>query len=507
MTTGRHTAVDPRTPVLIGVGQVSQRPDDLSEAVEPLELMARACEAAASDCGVNSVLGRVDALRVVRGAWSYSDPGRLLAERFGADRAVTALTHHGGNTPQSLVNRSAREIVDGRHDVVLIVGGETIWTRRRARREGFTIPTTAQTEAAPDEMIGAELPMNDDFETSRGLEMPVHLYPVFESAIRGSRGETIEAHRDRISRLWEGFNRVAVANPHAWNRTPMTAAEIREPGPGNRMVGFPYTRAMNSNWFLDQAAALILCSAATARDLGVATDRWVFPWAGTDGSDTARVSERIDLHSSPAIRIAGRRCLELAGVGVEDLTHIDLYSCFPSAVQIAAAELAIPMDRPLTVTGGLTFAGGPLNNYVTHSIATMAGLLRQDPGSPGLCTANGGYVTKHAFGVYSCTPPAEGFRAENCQAAIDALVEPAKARVASDHVGDVTIEAYTVMFDREGADHALVALDARPESARRGPVARTWGRTSDPGILEALMDEEFIGRGARLTDTGEVVID
>ncbi len=504
--TSSGRGIDPRTPVLIGVGQQSQRPDDLGEAVEPLELMSRACEAAADDCGVRAVLARVDALRVVRGAWSYSDPGRLLADRFGAHRAVTGLTHHGGNTPQSLVNRSAREIAEGIHDVVLLVGGETIWTRRRARREGFTIPTTAQTDVTPDEMIGVELPMNDAFEKSRGLDMPIHLYPVFESAIRRSRGESLEDHRRRISELWEGFNRVAVANPHAWNRTPMTAEQIRQPGPGNRMVGFPYTRAMNSNWFLDQAAALILCSAGTARDLGVATDRWVFPWAGTDGSDTARVSERVNLHSSPAIRVAGRRCLELAGVEVGDLTHIDLYSCFPSAVQIAATELGIPEDRTLTVTGGLTFAGGPLNNYVTHSIATMAGLLREDPTARGLCTANGGYVTKHAFGVYSCTPPAEGFRAENCQAAIDSIVEPVRARVAPDHVGDVTIEAYTVMFDREGPDHALLALDTRPDPTAGGPVVRTWGRTSDPGMMAALTEEEFIGRRARLGPSGEVTL-
>ncbi len=502
----RHTGIDPRTPVLVGVGQLSHRPEDLGGAVEPLELMSRACETAASDAGARSLLGRVDALRVVRGAWSYSDPGRLLAERFGADRAVTALTHHGGNTPQSLVNRSAREIAAGTHDVVLIVGGETIWTRRRARREGVTVPATIQTDTAPDEMIGSELPMSDEFERSRGLEMPIHYYPLFESAIRHARGETIEGHRDRISRLWEGFNRVAVDNPHAWNRTPMTAAEIRRPGPGNRMVGFPYTRAMNSNWFLDQAAALILCSAATAREIGVPTDRWVFPWAGTDGSDTALVSERIDLHSSPAIRVAGRRCLELAGVGVDDLAHIDLYSCFPSAVQIAAAELGISEERTLTVTGGLTFAGGPLNNYVTHSIATMAGILRRDPTARGLCTANGGYVTKHAFGVYSCTPPTEGYRAEDCQDSIDTLVDPLRARVAAGHTGAVTIEAYTVMFDHEGPDHALLALDARRDPGGAGPVLRTWGRTSDPDTMDALMAGEHIGRPAHLAESGQVEI-
>ena len=167
------------------------------------------------------------------------------------------------------------------------------------------------------------------------------------------------------------------------------------------MVGFPYTKAMNSNWDLDQAAALILCSVAAAESLGIARDRWVFPWSGTDAHDTELFSERQDLHSSPAIRVAGRVALELAGRNVDDVAHVDLYSCFPSAVQIAAAELGLDEARPLTVTGGLPFAGGPLNNYVMHSIATMVDVARQHPGELCLCSANGGFVTKHAIGLYT----------------------------------------------------------------------------------------------------------
>src|SRR5439155_27112090 len=172
------------------------------------------------------------------------------------------------------------------------------------------------------------------------------------------------------------FNKVAVANPYAWFRTPMTAAEIREATPDNRMVGFPYTKAMNSNWDLDQAAALVICSAGAAEACGVPRDRTVFLHAGTDAHDTPLVSNRDNLWSSPAIAAAGRKLFELAGAGVDDLAHADLYSCFPSAVQISANALGLSQGRPLTVTGGLTFAGGPLNNYVTHSIATMTGLLR-----------------------------------------------------------------------------------------------------------------------------------
>ena len=189
---------------------------------------------------------------------------------------------------------------------------------------------------------------------------------------------------------------------------------------------------MNSNNNVDQAAALIMCSVAAAKRFGIPEDRWIYPWAGTDAHDHYFVSNRDNLHSSPAIRFAGARCLELAGVTAKSLDHVDLYSCFPVAVQVAAAELGLDERRPLTVTGGLTFGGGPLNNYVMHSIARMAEVLRGDRNARGLVTANGGYLTKHAFGVYSSQPPTRAFRHEDLQAKVD---ETPQRDVAMAHRG------------------------------------------------------------------------
>ena len=311
----------------------------------------------------------------MKGAWPYSDPARLLAKRFGAD-AKTAITADGGNTPQSLVNRTCLDIQAGRHDVVLHVGAEGIYSRRRARRAGEWIAYTEQTDVEPDEFLGTNVSMTHPFEAERGVELPINFYPIFESAFRASRGETIGEHRDRISAMWETFNEAAVTNPYAWVRTPMTAAEIRDPTPDNRMVGFPYTKAMNSNWDLDQGAALILCSAEAAERLGVAKDRWVFPWAGTHGHDTEHVSNRDSLAESPAIRTAGRKVFELTDTGPDDMAYVDLYSCFPSAVQIGATELGLGLDRELTVTGGLCFAGRPVEQ-LRHALDRHDG--RQAP--------------------------------------------------------------------------------------------------------------------------------
>ncbi len=488
--------IDPRTPVLVGAGQFKQRPDNPVEALEPVAMMGEALAAAVDDAGSPGLAARATHTWVIRGAWPYTDPAALLNARFGAN-AKTGLSTDGGNTPQSLVNEACKRIAAGQAEVVLIAGAEGIWSRRRARRRNERIPYTDQPDATPDEVLGVDVVMNNKVELERGLSMPINLYPVFESAFRASRGETMDAHRDRLAAMWEKFNQAAVANPYAWVRTPMTAEEIRDPSPANRLVGFPYTKAMNSNWDLDLAAALIVCSAEAAAAAGVPRDRWVFPHSGTDGRDTDYVSNRGDLHSSPAIRVAGRRAMELAGVGADDIDYVDLYSCFPSAVQIAATELGLGLDRELTLTGGLTFAGGPLNNYVTHSIAAMAGKLRENPGSVGLCSANGGYLTKHAFGVYSTEPSEGGFRHQNCQDEIDRF--PA-VELDADYTGDAAIEAYTVMHGRTpsgefGPEVALASV--------RTPNGRQWARCADPAVMDEMTQTEFIGTDVSVSNDFE----
>jgi acetyl-CoA C-acetyltransferase len=485
------SSLDPNTPVVVGVAQIKQRPDDPADAVEASALMTQAVRDAADDAGAPGLLAGLDLIGVVSGAWKYSDPGRLVADAVGASGARTSLSAVGGQTPQAYVNHVASRIQAGDLGAAVITGAEIIWSRRRLRRSGADVTVTVQQGIEPDERFQSDVPMSTPFDEERGLAAPINLYPVFESAIRAANGETIEGHRDRLAELWERFNRVAVDNPYAWFRTPMTAAEIRDPSPTNRMVGFPYTKAMNSNWDLDQAAAVLICSAERAEAAGVPRDRWVFPWAGTDAHDTYPVLERRDLHSSPAISEAGRALYRLAGIGPDDVDHVDLYSCFPSAVQVAAGALGLGLDRQLTQTGGLTFAGGPLNNYVTHSIAAMMGTLRKDPGSVGLVTANGGFLTKHALGLYSTTPPEQPFRAVDVQEEVDRVPT---TTADTGYRGPTTVEGYTVMHAADGPEVGLCALAT--------PQGRTWGRVTDGSTLEAMMVEEAVGRSAELDGDG-----
>jgi acetyl-CoA C-acetyltransferase len=488
------TALDPRTPVVAGAGQLTQRPAQLTEALEPVAMMTEAARRAGADAGAPHLLARADLVAVVKGAWRYPDPARIVAAGLGAAHARTALSTDGGNTPQLLVDVIAERVAAGALDVAVIAGAEGIWSRRRLRDAGLARSVTRQTGVSPDEVIGRDLPMTSEHEQSRHLIQPVDVYPLFESAIRHRRGETLDGHLRRIAGLWARFNTVAVANPYAWLRQPMTAAEIATPSAGNRMVAFPYPKAMCSNWDLDQAAALIVCSAAAASGAGVPRDRWVFPIAGAEADDTALVSHRRDLGSSPAIAAAWSALRQASGLGTGDIAHVDLYSCFPSAVEAAAEAIGLDESRQLTVTGGLTFAGGPLSNYVTHSIAAMAGVLRTDRGATGLVTANGGFLTKHALGLYSAQPGRLPFR----RIRVGAADVPHRARqLAAQPQAPVRVEACTVLHDRDGPVRALLA-------ALCGDGRRAWGFSTDPALMTAAMTRELAGAAARIDPAGRL---
>jgi len=486
--------MDPRTPVLVCYGQVNQHED--KPEVEPVDLMVSAARAAADP----RVLEAVDSVRVVNLlSWRYRDPGLLVAQRIRANDAATRYTGIGGNVPQSLVNQACLDIQAGRADVVLITGAETWRTRTRLRRGGEKADWTIQPESVPippgsDEVI--ELAGPADLRIK--LDRPAYVYPLFEQALRIAAGEAPEDHRRRIGDLWSRFSAVAAANPHAWSREPLSSKQIWDSGPDNRMISWPYTKLMNSNNMVDQGAALVLASAEKATYLQIPSDRWIFPYAGTDAHDTYAISERAEFHTSPAIRIAGSRALELAGAGIDDMALIDLYSCFPSAVQVAANELGLPLDDPqrsLTVTGGLTFAGGPWNNYVTHSIATMAEHLAANPGQRGLITANGGYLTKHSFGVYGTKAPAHEFRWEDVQEAVDR--EPTRT-AAVEWAGVGTVESWTTPFSRKGTPEKAFLAVRTPDDARALAVI--------PDEVDATVQADIAGAKVRVNEDGTAIL-
>jgi acetyl-CoA C-acetyltransferase len=514
--------LDPRTPVVVGVGQALTPPDaplEPAERPEPVELMAMALRSAAEDCdgsapgGVaragSALLRRADSIRVVVPlGWHSINPALQVAHRLGfatgAEPRELMLSAIGGNTPQALMHDACGAISRGERDVVLVTGAEAMYARALSRRRPGSTPLAwaVQPDAGTPAPVkfGVDKDGATELEMNRGVVLPVHAYPLFENALRAANGWTLEEHLARVGALWSGFSRVAAANPSAWIRTPRTAEEIVTPSPSNRMVSFPYPKLCTANMQVDQGAGYIVCSVEAARAAGVPEERWVFPLAGADGNDHWYISNRWELHRSPAIRLAGQAALSLAGLGIDDIAAVDLYSCFPAVVQMAAAELGLALDdpqRPLTLTGGLTFAGGPGNNYTSHGIARAVASLRASPGEAALVTGLGWFATKHSLGVYASRPPThEGrtpFAWRDVQPEIDAL--PARAVDAAPE-GPVRIETYTVIFDRDGVP------ERGTFACRTAADARAWGNVTDPGMLGDLCREDPIGRTAALGADG-----
>lgn len=480
------------TPILVGGGQLTRREADPATAPDPIAMMAAAARLAAADAGLTeAALARLDRLALVRSfSGRFADPARRLGEALGAAAARGTVSAVGGDAPQHLVNGIMGDIAEGSCRLALVVGAEALATAARAARAGIDLPWGGFTLTAADQNGTSAQ------EAAHGLVPPAHTYPLFENALRAKRGRSQTAHRRKIGDLFAPFTAVAAANPLAWFPVARSAAELITPGPGNRLVGYPYTKRVNAMLAVDQAAALLVTSVVEARRLGIPEARWVYLRGHAAAHDHWHVTERIEYHASPAIRAVGQAALAMAGRTIADIALVDLYSCFPSAVQIAKDALALPEvdGPPLTVTGGLPYFGGPGNNYASHAIAEMMTRLRAAPGRLGLVTATGWYLTKHAVGIYSTERPALPFRRADdhaLQAALDAQPKP---DVAMAPEGRARIETYSVIHGRDGAPKLGIVIGRLVDDKRRF-VANT---PDDPGLLDALLDGEAIGRRGRV---------
>jgi acetyl-CoA C-acetyltransferase len=420
--------------------------------------------------------------------WSYPDPGRLVADAIGARSARTTLARIG-ILQTELLGRAAAAIAAGQVDVAIVVGGEARYRDLRASIAGVQVAETAQDGACPDEVFMPEGEIISPHEMAVGFVSPVSQYAVLENALRHHDGLDLETHADEVAGLWARFSAVAAGNPFAWNREPLAPADVRTIGPRNRMLAFPYAKWHSSQWNVDQAAALILCAAGTARTHGVAEDRWVFPLAVCDANHMVPVSERAEMWRSPGFGIAFRRALAVAGADPEQIAHVDLYSCYPAAVRVQLREFGLSAERPLTVTGGMTFAGGPLNNYVLQSMAAMTVKLRADPGSTGLVTAVSGMLTKQGVSLWSATPGARAFRHEDVTA--EAVAGTARLPCVRPPSSTATIASYTVPFAGDRPERALVVCDL-PDGSR------TVAASEDAAQAAAMTSGEWCGRRVTL---------
>jgi acetyl-CoA C-acetyltransferase len=493
--------VGDRTPILVGCGDVTDLTTPVEQGRSPFDLIAQAARKALIDTGTTSLAQNIDALAMVR---LFSDtshrfatklggstnPPKSIANRLGLNPARLIYTYSGGNMPQYLVNMFAEEIAQGRTRAALVVGGEALRTQHGAERAGLPISWAEDPGGAP-EAIGDPRRGWNDHEDAHNLRAAIAMYPLIENALRGALGRDVATHLKEMGKLFAHFAAVARDNPYATRREGFSAERLSTVDESNRYIGFPYPRLMNSNAFIDQAAAFVITSVGEARACGVPESKWVYLHGCADGHDHWYLTEHARIHESEGMKRGLPKALAMAGKSLAEIDQFDIYSCFPSAVEIAcrAAGLAEDDPRGLTVTGGLPYFGGPGNSYVVHSISEMIRRTRARPGSFGLVTANGNYITKHSYGIYSTQPTQGEWRREDpkiLQAELDGLP---KAPFTQTPQGAAKIETYTVMHGRNGPEYGLV-IGREAESGRRfiaNPPA-------DVAILMDLQDKEGLGR-------------
>jgi len=477
----------PNTPVLVGVSAVQQKCADYRDAEEAIALMERALRNAAQDAGAPALLARADEILIPKGIWKYSDPGRLLADSLGASSSgapTTTLLAEIGILQQSLISRACQQIVDGEAAVVLVAGAENKYRLGTAKRAGERARETVQEGVAPDISLAPEAELWSEVESAAGLGMPVGYYAIIDSALRYKRGQSVDEHRNEMAQMYARFSQIAADNTDAWCDEPVSAPFIREHSQANRMLAFPYTKLHNSQWNVDQGAGLIFCSAGLATELGIDPRKWIFPLASVEANFMSVVAARKDLGACPGFRIAGAAAFDMAGVDFKDIHLKELYSCFPAAVRVQLDEFGKVDTGDLSVTGAMTFGGGPLNNFVFQATVKMAQLLRQQPAEVGLVTSVSGMLTKQACALWSASSGEQPWAFADVTEQV--RHSSAQCEVVAQYSGPASVAGYTVLYRADQPWRGVAVFDL-PDGQR------TVAYTEEPGLIAQLLGDEQCG--------------
>lgn len=443
-------------PVIVGAGEFSDHPKDIVAGLEPLAMLEKALKQAEQDSGAR-LLPDIDSLDIVNFlSWRYSDPAAQLSARLNIKPRHAYYGPVGGESPIRYIHEAAQRIARGESSVAAICGAESQSTATKAERAGITLPWTPFAHDAPEPLRGAnyQRPM----ATRLGVSKPVTVYPFYEAASSAHWGQTPRQALQESGELWSRYAKTAVQNPNAWLKRAFTPDEITTPTPDNRLIAWPYTKLMVANPMVNQSAAILVTSLAKARAAGVPDDRMVYIRGGASAEEPRDYLDRDQYVESHAQNAVLRAATALVGGNGRAFDAIELYSCFPCVPKMARRTLGLGDDVQPTVTGGLTFFGAPLNDYMAHAACAMVRTIRAGA-KTGLLYGQGGFVTKHHALVVSRLAP-DGTLAQdtNVQAEADRHRKPAPAYV-SEASGHGTVESFTVIYGRGGdIEHGVVIL-------------------------------------------------
>jgi acetyl-CoA C-acetyltransferase len=494
--------LSPNTPVIVGVGFCQVKNDDPTQCPEPLALMLSAIRDAAHDAGAESLPTEFESIAVQRGSWKYTNPGVMLADALGCSGARSILADLGVLQLMPLFEL-CQAVAAGEQAVGVVTGGEARYRELRSLLTGQAVTDTEQADDTPPPDVFYETPdpFSSELEQQRGIWAPGEFYAIADSALRHHQGHSIEEHRDKIASLYSHFSHIAAENPHAWKQQKLAPEEIRNPAKKNAMIAFPYTKRMMSQWNVNQAVAIIVCSLARARQLQLDEAGWIYPVSAVQSRHVVSLAQKKHLHTHPGAVLTGRRALELAAVTTDDIAAVDLYSCFPSAIVATAGDLQLDDTRALSVTGSMAYAGGPYNHGALDSVARMVEVLRERTreqegaagGQTGLVTNISGMFGKQACALFSTQPNPQGFAFDDITETVAEQEIPLP--LASDYVGAATIVGYSVMYHKADISHGIAFCDT-PDGAR------TVVRTDDKQLAEQMTQQEFVGRRVQVRADG-----
>ncbi len=479
--TDKTNIPEDRIPVIVGVGEIVDRPKDITAGLEPLDLLEQALRRAEEDAGAK-LLGEVQSLDVVNFlSWRYRDPEKLLAQRIGATPAHSHYGPVGGESPIRFIHEAAKRIARGECTVAAVVGAEAQSTATKAERAGAKLPWTPFAHDVEEPKRGAAF--QKPLAVKLGVFRPVTVYPFYESSSSAHWGQTPREAMAESGTLWSRYSDAAAQNPNAWLKRRYTPEEITTPTADNRLIAWPYNKLMVANPSVNMGGALLLTSLAKARAAGIAEDKLVYPLGGASAEEPRDYLVRDQFYESHPQNAVLKSVMDLVGGDGKKFDAIELYSCFPCVPKMARRTLGLGADVQPTVNGGLTFFGAPLNTYMTHAACAMVRRVRADA-KLGLLYGQGGFVTKHHALVVSKTPPSAALaqetsvqgEADRSKGAVPEFVDTAS--------GKGKVESFTVLYGRGGdVEHGVVML--RIEDGRR-----TLGRipASDTATLARLLD-------------------
>src|SRR5689334_15310543 len=452
-----------RIPVIVGVGEIVDRPKEITAGLEPLTLLEEALKRAEADSG-GKLLGEIQSLDIVNFlSWRYRDPEKQLAGRLGIKPSHLYYGPVGGESPIRYLHEAAQRIARGECSVAVVCGAEAQSTATKAERGGVALPWTPFALDVEEPKRGAAF--QKPMAVKLGVFRPITVYPLYESATSAHWGQTPREALAESGALWSTYAGVASENPHSWLKKRFSAGDITTPSPENRLIAWPYTKLMVANPTVNMGGAVLLTSLAKARAAGVPEDRLIYPIGGASAEEPRDYLVRDQFYESHPQNAVLKAVMDLVEGDGKKFEAIELYSCFPCVPKMARRTLGLGRDVQPTVTGGLTFFGAPLNTYMTHAACAMVRKIRSGA-KLGLLYGQGGFVTKHHGLVLSREAPREAIKQDASVQAVADRNKRAVPEFVDQASGKGKVEAFTVIYRGNGeVEHGVVML--RTEDGRR----------------------------------------